>query len=435
MNSLLLLFLFVVLTVPVANRLRRDRNQKIIYTWPWGFLVRKITELSARARWEIYADAAVVFVVGPLLAWRFIKYRKQALLAFFGYVLFAFAVLPAVGGSAFLGHSLLNAVFVSLFGFGGYALLLVGLTAYGIVLDYASGMHPSPGLAPALPGVRVGGVYIPLLEGAVALVVALLVHEGAHGVVATRERIPVKAGGIITLGLLPVGAYVEPDEAVFRRANVLSRLRVLSAGPVANLAVFAVFTLLLVAASPLSERLSAVACTHSSGVRILEVPETLEVEGEVIESPAHGVLQPGDVIREINGSPVRCVSEFFDALSPVREAKASAPLSLTVLRDGEELNVSITTEKGYIGIVGVENVYEGALPLWYYVLSFLISLFSWVAFLNFMIGLVNMLPLPPLDGGYIYRNLLEKMGLQPAYRFILWLTITVLIINVLPWFV
>ncbi|HID09002.1 TPA: RIP metalloprotease, partial [Candidatus Micrarchaeota archaeon] len=107
----------------------------------------------------------------------------------------------------------------------------------------------------------------------------------------------------------------------------------------------------------------------------------------------------------------------------------------TVLRDGEELNVSITTEKGYIGIVGVKNVYKGALPLWYYVLSFLISLFSWVAFLNFMIGLVNMLPLPPLDGGYIYMDLLEKMGLQPAYRFILWLTITVLIINVLPWFV
>ena len=435
MNSLLFLLFFVLLTIPVASRLRRDGNQKIIYLWPWKWLVEKIVELSARARWDVYADVAITFAVGPVLAWRFIKHRKPALLSFFGYLLTIFAIVPALGGTTIFGQSIFGAAFISLFGFGGYALFLVGLTAYGIILDYITGGQPSPGIAPALPGVRIGGIYIPLVEGVVALIIALIVHEGAHGVVAIRERIPVKAGGIITLGLLPIGAYVEPDETLFRQAGRLSRARVLAAGPMANLVVFFLFTALLLLAFPVSEHLSAYACTSSSGVRILDVPKTLDVGGNVIDSPAHGILMPGDVVLEINGSPVNCVSEFFEVLSPVRDAKANVPLDLLILRGGEELNVSIHTEKGYIGIVGVENVYESALPLWYQALAFIISLLSWIAFLNFMVGLVNMLPLPPLDGGHLYRDLLEEAGMLPAYRILLWLTIAILVINVLPWFV
>ena len=434
MNSLAWVLLFVICTVPVASYIRREKRLRILYMWQWDWLVRKIVELSSRAPWDVYADVAVTLVVGPLLSWRFIKHRKQAVLAFFGYVLFTFVLLPALGGS-FVGSSLLGAVFVTLFGFGGYALFLVGATACNIVLDYLSGGQPSPGIAPALPGVRVGSVYIPFVEGVIALIVALIVHEGAHGVVAIRERIPVKSGGLITLGLLPIGAYVEPDEAVFRRAGALSRARVLSAGPVANLLVFALFAALLVFATPLSNYLSTYACAVSSGVRIHDVPPTLDVGGGVIESPAYGTLMPGDVIREINGNSVNCVTEFFKVLAPLREAEANVPLELKVLRDGKELNVVINTEKGYIGIVGVENAYGAPLPLWYRAAALLISILSWVAFLNLMIGLVNMLPLPPLDGGHIYKAIFEELGQPCAYRLILWLTIAILVVNVLPWFV
>lgn len=435
MNSLLWLLFFIAVSIPIAARLSRDRKQKIIYMWPWGWLVRKITELSVWRHWRLYGDIAIALVVGPILAWRFIEYRKQALVAFFGYLLFIFVLLPAVGGSTFLGSSLFNILFVTVFGFGGYALLLVGVTAYSIILGYFSGVHPSPGLAPALPGVSVGGFQIPLVEGVLALVIALLVHEGAHGVVALRERIPVKAGGIITIGLLPIGAYVEPDEMLFRKARTISRARVLSAGPVANLVVFTVFAMLLVAMSPISQYLSAYDCAHSSGVRILEVPETLDIGDGVIKSPSYGVLEAGDVILEMNGQEVNCVSQFFEILAPIRESEGNVSLPITVLRDGNEFNVSIVTDRGYIGIRGVENVYDAPLPFWYHVLSFIFSLISWISLLNFMIGLVNMLPLPPLDGGYIYHDLLEDLGLRRVYRFVLWLTIAILVINVLPWFV
>ncbi|MDN5358621.1 MAG: hypothetical protein PWP76_464 [Candidatus Diapherotrites archaeon] len=435
MSALLWVLLFVVLSIPVAARIRKTRPN-VFYMWPWDGLVRMITRLSTVFDWSLYGDVALTLVVGPLLAYKFIRHRKESLAFFFIYVSFLFLLLPAIGGgTSLIGPSLANLLVVTLLGFGGYALLLVGSSALAIVHGYLSGVRPSPGIAPALPGVSVGGFQIPLVEGIVALIVALFVHEGAHGVVSLRERIPVESGGVITVGLLPIGAYVEPKESVFRRAPVLSRVRVLSAGPVANLLVFALFALLLVASLPLADYLTRYDCSHSMGVRILDVPETLEVGGKYIKSSAHGVLQPGDVIVEINGVEVNCVNQFMDMLLPLQEEEANVSLPLLVLRGGEELNVTVTTNSGYLGIKGVENAYETPLPFWYHALSFLLSLLTWVAFLNFMIGLVNMLPLPPLDGGFIYRDVLGSLGAERLYRAVLWLTVTILVINILPWFV
>jgi len=434
LNSLLWLLAFVVISIPIAARIRRSGVQ-IAYLWPWDWLVKKINELSYARDWRKYGDIALTLVVGPLLAWRVIKYRRESIVTFFAYVAFLFIVLPAIGGSSFISASFLNIVFVTVFGFGGYALALVGMTAYSIVLGYIQGVHPEPGLAPALPGISVGGFSIPLVEGVIALIIALFVHEGAHGVVSVRENIPVRHGGIITLGLLPFGAYVEPDEKIFKRAPVLSRLRVYSAGPVANMLVFALFAALLVAASPLASYLQSYACAHSAGVRILHVPETLSVGEAYIKSPAHGVLQSGDIIKEINGEEVNCVYQFMETLAPYRESESNAVLPLTVEREGNVFTVEIPLNRGYIGIKGVENVYPEPLPPWYHALAFLLSLIQWIAFLNFMIGLVNMLPLPPLDGGFIYQDLLGELGWKQAYKFVFWLTITILVINVLPWFV
>jgi len=434
LNSLLWLLAFVVVTIPVAARIRKSKLQ-IVYMWPWNWLVRKINELSYAHDWRRYGDVALTLVVGPVLAWKIIKHRRASLIAFFVYVVLLFVLFPTIGGSSFISASLLNLAFVTLFGFGGYALALIGMTAYSIILGYLTGVHPEPGIAPALPGISIGGFSIPLVEGIVALVIALLFHEGAHGVVSVREKVPVRHGGLITLGLLPFGAYVEPDETIFRRASPLSRLRVYSAGPVANMVIFAVFAAILVAASPLASYLQDYECAHSVGVRILEVPESLSVGDEFIRSPSYGVLEAGDVILELNGEDVNCVYRFMEVLAPYRESESNATIPITVDRDGNVFTVNITLNRGYIGIKGVENVYPEPLPLWYHVLSFILSLIRWIAFLNFMIGLVNMLPLPPLDGGFIYRDLFNELGLKRVYGVVLWLTVGIIIINILPWFI
>jgi len=433
-STALWLILFVVATIPIAARLKRGEPQ-ILYTWPWERLIDFIHRAAYHVNWRRYGDMALTLVVGPLLAWRVIRYRRDSLLFFFGYVSFLFFVLPAIGGDSLPQASLLSAAFVTLFGFGGYALALIGITAYSIVLGYAAGIHPQPGIGPALPGVSVGGFTIPLVEGIVALVIALLVHEGAHGVVAVRENIPVRHGGIITLGLLPIGAYVEPDDRIFRKAPVLSRLRVYAAGPVANMLVFAIFAAMLVMLAPAAQYLQAYECAHGAGVRIIQVPQTLSVGEEYIRSSAYGILQGGDVVLEVNGRDVNCVYAFMDVLQPYREAESNAQVPLVVERDGNVFSVSIQLNRGYLGVKGVETVYRSSLPLWYHILAFILSLIHWIAFLNFMIGLVNMLPIPPLDGGYIYRDLFAELGIRRVYRVLFWTTIAILLLNVLPWFV
>ena len=61
---------------------------------------------------------------------------------------------------------------------------------------------------------------------------------------------------------------------------------------------------------------------------------------------------------------------------------------------------------------------------------------KWIFMLNFGIGLVNLLPAVPLDGGYILRGLLEsKMRKKTAKRISYAIAIFVLaliILNFLP---
>ncbi len=53
--------------------------------------------------------------------------------------------------------------------------------------------------------------YIPLIWGAIALIVTLMVHEFSHAILCKVEGIKVKSMGIL-LALVPVGGFAEPDE-------------------------------------------------------------------------------------------------------------------------------------------------------------------------------------------------------------------------------
>lgn len=53
--------------------------------------------------------------------------------------------------------------------------------------------------------------FIPLIWGAIALIVTLMVHEFSHAILCKVEGIKVKSMGIL-LALVPVGGFAEPDE-------------------------------------------------------------------------------------------------------------------------------------------------------------------------------------------------------------------------------
>ena len=63
--------------------------------------------------------------------------------------------------------------------------------------------------------------------------IVLVMHEGAHGIVAALEKIKIKTGGFAIFIALFAG-FVEPDEEEFEKAKKISKLRVIGAGATSN---------------------------------------------------------------------------------------------------------------------------------------------------------------------------------------------------------
>ena len=84
-----------------------------------------------------------------------------------------------------------------------------------------------------IPGVN---PVIPLWYGIFGLAVAMFVHEMAHGVLTRVGKMPIKSLGLLYL-VVPIGAFVEPDEEELAKVGKARRSRVFAVGPATNIIV------------------------------------------------------------------------------------------------------------------------------------------------------------------------------------------------------
>jgi len=88
-----------------------------------------------------------------------------------------------------------------------------------------------------IPGVN---DFLPLSvapEIIAGLLIGLVVHEGGHGLLCRVGDIDVESMGLVTFAVIPIGAFVEPDEESQRTANRGARARMFAAGVTNNYAV------------------------------------------------------------------------------------------------------------------------------------------------------------------------------------------------------
>lgn len=297
-----------------------------------------------------------------------------------------------------------------------------------------------------IPGVN---PFVPLWYGIIALIVTLVVHEGGHGVLARANGMRVKSLGLL-FAVVPIGAFVEPDEDDLKAAPRRRRLRVFSAGPGVNLACAALFLTLLAA---MAGALDARDGVHIA-ITVQDAPS--DVAG----------IDPGDILTAANGQPLpdwASFTAFMAARSPgdtvtftlrepdgdVREATAtlgrrwdaltpqeqdelvrSDPATAEELQNdaylgvrpllpedaaflahpvGSLLNFAQLTSLP-IGEVRGQPMLSVYLPAFYETpfaagaFWVLFNLVFWVFWLNLMVGLTNILPLGILDGGHIFRD-------------------------------
>lgn len=206
------------------------------------------------------------------------------------------------------------------------------------------------GAMPIIPGVTVP------LHWIIALIIVLIVHEFAHGIIAISERIPIKKLGVFLATIIPLGAFVEPDEEALKSSSTISKLRVYAAGSFTNLMVAALIGIPLFLLPILG--IGFFLNPFIGPIQIMEV---------VNETPADGVLEKGMLIKSINGVEFSETGDFRDLLifsNITSRIMKGDQVVIETDRGGFvlEANSSADSQRGLMGIM-VSNSYMGLIDM------------------------------------------------------------------------
>jgi len=321
--------------------------------------------------------------------------------------------------------------FAAVVGFFLMIFVFINLILNAIIM-YSRPSLALPGVKFVLPGILPG---LSLTVWLIVIGVVLVVHEFFHGFLLRCQKLKAKSIGAMLFFFIP-GAFVEPDEKELSRAKPSKRIRMFAAGPMSNIIVSLIFLgaiLLLVVPKP--------------GVYVYGVAENYP-----LENYAENLI--GARILGINNNTVASLTEYY-ALMENMPAGENATLVTDHGSYTVELAESTTENHGVFGILPASarsrsdflnplmmlamaisiiitggfftpTLYTALIPWWG------VSLLQWLFALNLGVGLFNLMPAKPLDGGYMLEAALEKKTKkQTARRVVKILSFTVLILLIL----
>lgn len=244
-------------------------------------------------------------------------------------------------------------------------------------------------IAPILPGTTVGGIQLPLVQGLLALGAVIIVHEFGHGLASVADGIKPKGTAfVLLLGLIP-GAGVELDDKKITKSKSATKLRIFCAGTTMNV----ILAIIILAANfpllKLGEQYMLM-----NGLQVIKVEEG---------SPAEGMLTKGTVIQKINTYVINSIQSLEAA------KKLLKPNEKIVIDTDNGVFALKTDSQGRIGFMAVpyykiKQTPESNVIFW------LSDLFGWTFILSIGMGVANMMPLWPFDGGYVVKEVLDRFG-------------------------
>lgn len=234
---------------------------------------------------------------------------------------------------------------------------------------------------------------------------------------------------------------VAPIERQFQSANIWQRLIVNFAGPMNNF-ILGVLAFILLAF------MQGGVWSNEAEIGVVQADSAAQAAG----------LEAGDQIVSIDDQAV----ESFDDMQAIIQSNPDQSLTFTINRDGQDQEISVTpqateTESGEtVGVIGAQRAQDTSFmakitfgftstwtmitgifsiiggmfktgfdinnfggPVYMYqttsqVVSFgMTGIISWLASLSINLGIVNLLPVPALDGGKIVLNLVELVRGKP----------------------
>ena len=318
--------------------------------------------------------------------------------------------------------------FFSLFGYGAIVVgIIASLISFYFILQssYSIITNPQearPGLQPIIPRVPSATICryalcVPFWYWIIGVLVVLLSHELCHAFVARAENIRIKSFGLLSLLVLP-GAFVEPDERQLKKSSSITKLKIYAAGSFANIIVFALSTGLSIAI-----------------FNNLYVESGVQYQTLVQESPAEAAGLAG-VITEINGHAIKNLDDFRNAMGGVKigqtvnikTTEGTFRFTTVASPDNPDQSfIGISNAGTFYGVISAVGQLAGSVE-WVY------QLLVWIGFLNIGIGLVNLLPIKPLDGGLVYEEILRNVSRKHAgflINAISVITFAIILVNIL----
>jgi membrane-associated protease RseP (regulator of RpoE activity) len=305
----------------------------------------------------------------------------------------------------------------------GGAIYITYVLAQNLFFLFFKTKNASP-VTPLIPGLTISLDLNTLFFFGFSVAIVMILHELAHGLAARAEGIKVKNTGLLLLAVIP-GAFVEPDEQDLVKAKKSSQTRVYAAGSTTNI-LLGIIALVILANSVVV--LSPFYNTTPSGALVLQV---------VGGTPAQGVLQTWDAITSINGSAINSTQALVQVLNAT---KPNSTVPMAILRGGSVLHINFTlgtnptTNSAFVGINSM-NYFAPNAPYFPVSLPFYFSgTFSWLYLLSLNVGLINMMPIPGLDGdrfsAILLKFVLKKDKLSQRVSSVLrWGCLAILILN------
>ncbi len=264
----------------------------------------------------------------------------------------------------------------------------VGIKPFKLILPTVSGVK--------LPGFILG---VPFWYWIIGVFVVMFAHEPMHAFLARVEKVRIKSFGVLLLLILP-GAFVEPDDNQLKKLSRMKKLRIYAAGSFGNFIIGSLFILLFL--------------SYNFSLNQIMKPEGVVFTKTVDKSPAQEVGLNG-VIMEVNSKNIKSISDFENVMKNV---KPNDVITVKTTSGAFDIKTSTNPDVPELPFIGIEYprtylVYSGILNgrgsvsiSTMNIIFWFLDLFGWLILLNLGIGVFNLLPAKPLDGGLMFEEVI-----------------------------
>ncbi len=288
-------------------------------------------------------------------------------------------------------------------GFLGMIFIAFEIIRTSLLLIFKPGT--APGIMPVLPFEAKGVFFVPFFYWIVSVFIIAVIHEFSHGVAARVHNMRVKSSGFAFLNIIvPIipAAFVEPDEKQLVKRPHKEQLSVFAAGPFANIVLAAVvLAFIFGVVNPVSKQIF-----EPSGVLIVDIGEN--------SSAFSAGMKKNEVITKIDLQEIKTGNEFTNFL---KEKKPGDKLAVYTNVSSYPLVLGANSKdnsKPYMGVFVKQHSLvkeDFAQRFGTRIIApfkWITGLFYWLFMLSLGIGLFNLLPLGPVDGGRMFQLVMHR---------------------------